>query len=88
MVRHIESGMFVEYGGPGPPYGSLNPVGYQEWISLPPHEHETSEQWRARAGEHIERLGRFITAIHASSLMGPVARLARRRALTGMGQAS
>lgn len=29
---------------PGPPYGSLGPVGDQEWISLPPREHETTDQ--------------------------------------------
>lgn len=53
---------------PGPPYGSLGPVGDQEWISLPPGEHETTDQWRARARTHIERLERFIAATHASAL--------------------
>ena len=52
---------------PGPPYGSINPVGDQEWISLPPREHETADQWRERARTHIERLERFVAVTHASA---------------------
>lgn len=68
---------------PGPPYGSLNPVGNQEWISLPPREHETTDQWRERARTHIGRLERFIAVTYASALPhGRAAVEAQRKVMT------
>lgn len=63
------------FGGPGGVQGGGGPIGVfmpqgsqDNWISVPPRDGESQEEWQGRAQPHMDRVDALVTAIYESGL--------------------